>query len=208
MEQQNNYQSSRCGFDGPSSFKAVSGLPKVTGVCHVIHPTYSGALRNKGDSVHYERTSGRSHPHFKRSNWIQHHAWNERVLRAELHTKKVFKKIKNTIIASSTESAIQQRNQLLLTQSEHPLELTGVIYAIIHMPTNKLYVGQTINSAYSRLKCHWQTRFTDDFRNSGLHSTMRASASINEYLIWPLEHIEPAVYTFRDTIYRNKFRAL
>ena len=92
MEQQNNYQSSRCGFDGPSSFKAVSGLPKVTGVCHVIHPTYSGALRNKGDSVHYERTSGRSHPHFKRNNWIQHHAWNERVLRAELHAKKVFKK--------------------------------------------------------------------------------------------------------------------
>ena len=75
------------------------------------------------------------------------------------------------------------------------------------MPTNKLYVGQTINSAYSRLKCHWQTRFTDDFRNSGLHSIMRASASINEYLIWPLEHIEPAVYTFRDTIYRNNFRA-
>jgi hypothetical protein len=38
----------------------------ITGVCHVIHPTYSGALRNKGNSVYYKRTSEqRSHPHFQ-----------------------------------------------------------------------------------------------------------------------------------------------
>ena len=58
----------------------------------------------------------------------------------------------------------------MLTQSEHPLEEQGVIYAIIHMPTSAIYIGQTINSAYGRLKLHWQTRITDDFRYNGLHS--------------------------------------
>ena len=184
----------------------------VTGVCHVIHPTYSGALRNKGNSVYYKRTSVRSHPHLQqeqkyiRNNWIKHHAWNERVLREQVHIKKVFKKIKNAVLQSTTQAALQNRSQHTLTQSEHPLEEQGVIYAIIHMPTSAIYVGQTINSAYSRLKLHWQTRFTDDFRNHGLHSKMRSSASIQEYIIWPLEIIDPTLYIINGTRYHNKFR--
>jgi len=74
------------------------------------------------------------------------------------------------------------------------------------MATSTIYVRQTINSAYARLKLHWQSRFTDDFRNYGLHSKMRTSASIQEYIIWPLEIIEPALYIVNGTRYHNKFR--
>ena len=187
-------------------------MPKVTGVCHVIHPTYSGALRNKGNSVYYKRTSERSHPHFQqkdkkiRNNWIKHHAWNTRIISEQIHAKKVFKKIRNAILVSTTQAALQDRSQHKLTQSESPLEEQGVIYAIIHMATSTIYVGQTINSSYTRLKLHWQSRFTDDFRNYGLHSKMRTSASIQEYIIWPLEIIEPALYIVNGTRYHNKFR--
>jgi len=74
------------------------------------------------------------------------------------------------------------------------------------MATSKIYVGQTINSAYARLKSHWQTRFTDDFRNFGLHAMMQTSASIREYIIWPLEIIDPQLYIVNGTRYHNKFR--
>lgn len=63
----------------------------------------------------------------------------------------------------------------------------------VHLPTS-LYVGQTINSAYHRLRSHWNGRHNDDFRNTGLHNAMRKSKSIKDFLIWPLELIPKELY--------------
>ncbi len=70
----------------------------------------------------------RSHPQLQqeqqyiRNNWIKHHAFNERDLRKQVHANKVFKKIKNAVLQSTTQAALQNRSQHMLTQSEHPLE--------------------------------------------------------------------------------------
>ena len=71
--------------------------------------------------------------------------------------------------------------------------VSGVIYAIIHIPSNKIYVGQTIQECYLRFKGHWHDRCNADWRNINLHRLMRKQR-INNFVIWPLEVIDKALY--------------
>lgn len=101
---------------------------------------------------------------------------------------------------------MENRSQQPLREAEHPLDINGVIYAIVHIPTSRIYVGQTINSAHHRLKQHWQQRHSDNFRNKSLHAQMQQSHSADDFITWPLEFIDRSTYTINDTIYYSKFR--
>ena len=56
------------------------------------------------------------------------------------------------LINLNNQFLCRQTDQRPLINAELPLNITGVIYAIIHLPSNKVYVGQTINSSYCRFK--------------------------------------------------------
>ena len=68
--------------------------------------------------------------------------------------KKAFKKIKHATINVQMDRQERNIDQSLL-QTPDPLVVSGVIYAIIHVPSNQIYVGQTIKDAYSHFKRHW-----------------------------------------------------
>ena len=73
----------------------------------------------------------------------------------------------------------------------------GVIYAIIHIPSSKIYIGQTIRSASNRFEGHWGGRHKGDFRNSLLHRLMEKQLR-SDFIIWPLEQIHPRHYTYTN----------
>jgi hypothetical protein len=142
----------------------------------------------------------------KKNNWNTHKKWNFKVIQSKIFKKKIFQRIQHLIIRNNIQLAIKNRNQETLQINQQPLDVKGIIYVIVHLSTNKVYVGQTINSAYERLQSHWNTRFNDDFRNRGIHSQMRQSKSITEYLVWPLEFIDTATYTYENKINHKFFR--
>ena len=85
-------------------------------------------------------------------------------------------------------------NQELLSEPENSLFVEGVIYGIAHIPSNKVYTGQTIHSAYSRFKRHWHSRKTLDHRNRHLHRLM-AKQDTRNFIVWPLEKIDLNLYS-------------
>lgn len=164
------------------------------------HSLYISNANNRNRNNSTERSR------HKRNNWTLHYRRNETLVKARFHYKKVYRKISAKIRAGETEATLGNRSQQPLRQSDHPLDVEGVIYAIVQNSDNSIYVGQTINSAYSRLKSHWHGRNQDDFRNKGLHSRMRKANSIDNFTIWPLEFIDPSVYIVNDIIHKDKFR--
>ena len=106
--------------------------------------------------------------------------------------KKAFKKIKHATI--NVQMDRQERNiDKSLLQTPDPLVVSGVIYAIIHVPSNRIYVGQTIKDAYSRFKRHWHQRHESDGRNIHLHRLMQKQKTDN-FIVWPLEVIDRSLY--------------
>jgi len=98
-------------------------------------------------------------------------------------------------------------DQSILSSSNKQLDIRGVIYSIVHIPTSKVYVGQTILTAHQRLKVHWQCKGRGDFRNTGLHALMRKSHSIKEYCVFPLEYINPYWYNVEGKLKTKLFRS-
>ncbi len=93
------------------------------------------------------------------------------------------------------------------------LHTTGVIYAIIHLPSKKIYVGQTINSAMHRFMGHWRTRNSfipnhSQFKKQRiLMEFMRKSNYIDDFVVWPLQRINPACYIdYHGRKHKNYFR--
>ena len=89
--------------------------------------------------------------------------------------------------------AQRQISQAPLAGTSNPLDVPGVIYAIIHLPSSRIYIGQTINTAYTRFKQHWNSRTTEDFRNGCLHELMRKQEFKN-FIVLPIEYIDPLLY--------------
>ena len=69
------------------------------------------------------------------------------------------------------------------------LETKGVIYVIVHLPSNKMYIGQTINNAKERFFGHWSARFKSDQnkKQRNLMECMQKSNQVDDFLVWPLE---------------------
>ena len=104
--------------------------------------------------------------------WSKHKAWNLKMLQEDHYRKKSRRKIKNTIEKIRTELQFRNNDQSLLWESDDPLKVKGVIYAIVHLPSNKIYVGQTFQEVYLRFQQHWHVRHTSDGRNLNLHLLM------------------------------------
>jgi len=105
---------------------------------------------------------------------------------------------------------MDHRDQTPLQEAVNPLSVCGVVYAIVHLHTSKVYVGHTINSAHHRLIQHYQKRNTEDNRTSELHKFMRLG-KFNSFITWPLEYIPKSMYTIitegKETVDATKFRA-
>jgi hypothetical protein len=143
-----------------------------------------------------------------KNNYIKHHQWNLSIILAQSHRKRIFQRVKSTIyqMQASRQHYDNNNNQPQLYNTADPLSVTGVIYVIVHLPSSRLYVGQTINSAHHRLKQHWQDRFKSDFRNGTLHQLMQ-NHSFNSFITWPVELIRTSMYPALDRKEQiNQFR--
>jgi hypothetical protein len=87
-------------------------------------------------------------------------AWNRRVVTAEELHRKVIPKIK--ILCGQEHS----EHQTTFYHTPDIDDTKGVIYCAVHIPHSKCYVGQTINSAFCRLREHWWDRSKGDHRNA------------------------------------------
>ena len=132
--------------------------------------------------------------------WSKHKAWNLKMLQEDHYRKKSLRKIKNAIEKIRTELQFRNNDQSLWWESDDPLKVKGVIYAIVHLPSNKIYVGQTFQEVYLRFQQHWHVRHTSDGRNLNLHLLM-TKQTIDNFLVVPLEMIDRDLYhdltTFR-----------
>ena len=148
---------------------------------------------NNNDHTNNNVTQNR----YKKSNkinWDKILNRNNGIILSNTLNKKLLKCIRHLSERTRISREIQNIAQNPLFNSPSPITVPGVIYAIIHLPTSKIYVGQTINSSFHRFKQHWHNRNKGDFRNKSLHEKMRNNSTIYDYIIWPLELINPELY--------------
>ena len=108
----------------------------------------------------------------KRADWNKHLQWNQNILNQTVFKKKSLHRLHTASTVIQMELQLRGVNQELLSEPGNSLFVEGVIYGIAHIPSNKVYTGQTIHSAYSRFKRHWHSR-----KNIG--SQKQTSTSIN-----------------------------
>ena len=118
-----------------------------------------------------------------------------RIIKANFHHKSIFRSIKLQVDRIKVQRECRGSSQEELQNAIKPTSIEGVIYAIVHLPSQKLYVGQTINSSLHRFRQHyWDSRnASSTFRNDNLHRNM-ANSSIQNWIIWPLEIIDKTLY--------------
>jgi hypothetical protein len=105
--------------------------------------------------------------------WGSMKKWYTKLSNESIHYKRIFKIIYNARIRITVQLQRRGVDQSAIITGDSPLDVKGVIYAIVHLPTSKVYVGQTINSSLHRLKSHWYDRTRSDFRNGHLHEFMK-----------------------------------
>jgi hypothetical protein len=71
------------------------------------------------------------------------------------------------------------------------LDICGIIYAVVHISTGRIYIGQTVHSAYIRFKQHWNGRKSSA---SPLSRWMCQSGNIADFAVFPLERIDDELY--------------
>ena len=116
------------------------------------------------------------------------------MIRHQVYRKKSLKKLQHA--TENVQAELEYRNIMQIdlgTDNPDPLAVKGVIYAIIHIPSNKIYVGQTIQECYTRFKRHWHDRHLGDGRSLNLHRLMKKQ-KIHNFMIWPLEVIDKTQY--------------
>jgi len=102
------------------------------------------------------------------------------------------KRVLQTLQTSTTQS-----NKLL--QQPSIFQLTGMIYAMVHLPTNKLFVIATQKNLRASFKQHW---YSAQLRNTKFHQAI-AKGKLREVMIWPLE--TTANYSVQDINNKKKF---
>ena len=147
----------------------------------------------------------RVHKPHARVNWVRHKKWITNILFMRQYREKALRRLQQCTHKVRADLQLRSVNQEVLETTTSPLDVEGVIYAIIHLPSNKIYIGQTINSAFSRLQSHWHTRSEGDFRNINLHRVM-SKQKLDNFLIFPLEKIDPALYIHHGQRNHKDFR--
>jgi len=120
--------------------------------------------------------------------WETHLQWNYSMLNQTHYRKRVLQ----TLQTSTTQS-----NKLL--QQPSIFQLTGMIYAMVHLPTNKMFVITTQKNLRASFKQHW---YSAQLRNTKFHQTI-AKGKLREVMIWPLE--KTANYSVQDINNKKKF---
>ena len=139
-----------------------------------------------------------------RELWTKHKHWNEKMLFHSSYRKKALRKLQKLTISERIELQSRGIDQSELEYTAEPLDVEGIIYAILHVPSYKIYAGRSINSAYNRFKRHWNQRFELEGRSGNLHRAMSRQTVWN-FLIWPLEKIDVALYTDKNGRNRKAF---
>ena len=131
----------------------------------------------------------------------QHKSWNQKVINNLLQnpskiSKKAFRRI---------WQAIQWNNEFMasiglkdgILNNMYSLNEDGVIYSIIDLRSDKIYIGQTINSAYLRFKGH---RYGDRNKQSKANNLdfLMGCTSISNFMVWPLAKIPLRLYFDND----------
>ena len=104
----------------------------------------------------------------------KHLLWNLSILHQSSHQKQVLQKLQN-------------HTKHLTEQIQLPtiLNSSGMIYALVHLPTNKIFVIATPKRIQISFKQNWYSAF---IRNTNFYRTI-AKGKIRDVIAWPLEKI-------------------
>ncbi len=121
--------------------------------------------------------------------------WNKKVTSQLEMRNKALLRVRRAIFLEKLHHCVQ-----LFPSFEINLNTNGIIYCIIHLPSNKIYVGQTINNAMERFFGHWSTRFSYINNRKQFHKQrellrfMGMSNQVDDFVVWPLERVPHHVY--------------
>ena len=126
--------------------------------------------------------------HDGRINWAKHKEWNKKLLNNKgRHYKRVFQRIRNSVTAMRYQLGCRGIDQSMM-ESDTCLSEKGVIYCVIHIPSGKFYIGQTINSAWERFIQHWRISRKEggrDYKRVQFHRIMFQSPLHNFRVFGP-----------------------
>lgn len=88
---------------------------------------------------------------------ITHLEWNLQLIQSESFRQKSLRIIHRAIQSEHTNLESKGVSQRALYVPNNPLLVEGVIYAIVHFPTGRMYVGQTIKNSHTRFLQHLWT---------------------------------------------------
>ena len=100
-------------------------------------------------------------------------------------------------VLQSLQTCTTQSKKML--QQPSIFQLKGMIYAMVHLPTNKMFVITTQKNLRASFKQHW---YSAHIRNTKFHQTI-AKRKLREVMIWPLE--TTANYSVQDINNRKKY---
>ena len=120
--------------------------------------------------------------------WETHLQWNYSMLNQTHYRKRVLQTL---------QTCTTQSNKIL--QQPSIFKLTGMIYAMVHLPTNKMFVIMTHKNLRASFKQHW---YSAQLRNTKFHQTI-AKGKLREVMIWPLE--TAANYSIQEINSRKKY---
>ena len=120
--------------------------------------------------------------------WETHLLWNYSMLNQTHYRKRVLQTLQTCTAQSN-----------IMLQQPSIFQLTGMIYAMVHLPTNKLFVIATQKNLRASFKQHW---YSAQLRNTKFHQAI-AKGKLREVMIWPLE--TTANYSVQDINNKKKF---
>jgi hypothetical protein len=84
----------------------------------------------------------------------------------------------------------------------------GIIYAIVHLPSKLVYIGQTKNRAIDRLLSHWNARKIKrrDKKERRLAMLLNRTSRIDDFIIWPLQRVDSRLYMDGNRCNHKRFR--
>jgi hypothetical protein len=113
-----------------------------------------------------------SKPEKQNFHWNTYKMWNNRILGETHFRKKAFRRIYNATNNIRAELQLRDVDQTCFEETSDPLSIEGIVYAIIHIPSGKIYVGQTIVGAFKHFQQHWYSRKERKGKSSKLHRIM------------------------------------
>ena len=111
--------------------------------------------------------------HPTKSFWENHLSWNYKML-----SQTIFKHRALQVLQKHTS----QTKEILVQPTV--FQTTGMIYAMVHLRTNRIYVIATKRKLSTSFKQHWYSAY---LRNTKFHRSL-AKGKLRDVMIWPLEN--------------------